>query len=82
MWRRFGFGRSRVVPELRRIAQLLEQQTVLLIAIAGALVQEQEPESDECRHPDDNRVSLATPGRPDHWICNACRYEHQGVIQN
>ena len=34
-----------------------------------------------CPHPDDHRVSLATPSMPDHWICNVCRYEHGGLSQ-
>lgn len=38
------------------------------------------PEEDGCVHPEENRVSLATLAKPDHWICNLCRYEH-GVMQ-
>lgn len=30
-----------------------------------------------CPHPEDARVSLATPGDPDHWVCHHCRYEHR-----
>jgi hypothetical protein len=38
--------------------------------------------SDECTHPDEQRVSLATPGDPHHWICHACRYENRSSIAN
>jgi len=39
-------------------------------------------ESDECQHPEDQRVSLATPGDPHHWICHACRYENRSALAN
>lgn len=39
-------------------------------------------ESDECQHPEDQRVSFATPQQPDHWICSGCKFEHHGVIRN
>ena len=48
----------------------------------GALMVGGEPEAtDECQHPDESRISLATPAQPQHWICNDCKYEH-GVIAN
>jgi hypothetical protein len=64
------------------IAQHLSRQTELLEAIVVALVPEAAEETDECQHPDESRVSLATPSRPDHWICNICKWEHHGVTRN
>lgn len=49
-----------------------------LMASAAA----EDEESDACAHPEDARVSLATPQQPDHWICNRCRYEHAGLTRN
>jgi hypothetical protein len=63
------------------VAEQLSRQTALLEAIVVALVPEAAEESDECRHPDENRVSFATPQYPDRWICNLCKFEH-GVIHN
>jgi hypothetical protein len=65
------------------IAHHLARQTELLEAMIVALVPEAAPEeSDECQHPDEQRVSLATPARPDHWICSACKHEHTGIVHN
>ncbi len=36
-------------------------------------------ESGECLHPDDQRVSLSTPGDPNHWVCTACRFDNKAV---
>jgi hypothetical protein len=60
----------------------MKAQTFLLETIAGAFAVEEVEETAECQHPDDSRVSFATPQRPDHWICNVCRYEHHGVTRN
>lgn len=37
-----------------------------------------------CQHPEEQRVSLATPADPDHWVCAVptCRYEHHGLVHN
>lgn len=48
---------------------------------AGIQSAEDEP-GEECPHPDDARVSLATPADPDHWICFSCKHEHKGVRGN
>ena len=34
-------------------------------------------ESDECQHPEDQRVNLSTPSDPNHWICHACRFDNK-----
>lgn len=70
------------VEQAQRIIELLEHQLALLEVMAVALVPEEAEPSDDCQHPDDNRVSLKTPGMPDHWICNLCKHEHRGVITN
>lgn len=54
------------------LVQLLtEIRDTLLIAFDNDA-----PESGQCQHPDENRVSLATPGMPDHWVCSLCRFEN------
>ncbi len=42
------------------------------------------PEAAEvgCQHPEEQRVSLASFGDPDHWVCRDCKHEHQGVKMN
>lgn len=51
-------------------------------AITSLTMIEELPDDGECSHPDDARISLATPGDPFHWICNICRFEHTNVRQN
>jgi hypothetical protein len=54
----------------------------LLTEIRDALVSPAEDdaeESDECQHPEDQRVSFATFADPHHWVCRVCRYEHRGI---
>lgn len=66
------------------LAGVLLESRDLLIEIRDLLTQPVEIQTvDEgCQHPDDKRVSLATPSQPDHWVCHECRYEHTGVITN
>jgi hypothetical protein len=67
-----------LVQRQDRQIELLEQIAIVLAAImTGTEV----VESNECQHPDESRISLATPAQPQHWICNDCKYEH-GVIPN
>jgi len=37
-----------------------------------------------CSHPEEKRISFATPRDPDHWVCGVptCRYEHRGLVHN
>jgi len=37
---------------------------------------------EECQHPEETRISLATIVHPDHWICGVCRFEHVSVTTN
>lgn len=69
--------------QFRFVVEHLSRQTQLLEVIAVALADD-EPEvlDGECQHPDEKRVSLATPRMPDHWICSECKHEHRGVITN
>ena len=39
-------------------------------------------ESDECQHPEDQRVNLSTPSDPNHWICHACRFDNKATPMN
>ena len=50
--------------------------------LALSVVEEVDDDPDVCQHPEEARVSLATPGDPFRWICNQCRYEHRGVTRN
>ena len=55
----------------------------LLQEIRDALIGVDEPAEDGiCLHPEQDRVDMRTLSDPDHWICNRCRYEHRGLIQN
>lgn len=60
--------------------------TDLLTEIRDAVLALNEPidvvESNECLHPDEARISLATPSHPTHWICHLCRYEHRSGVAN
>lgn len=61
------------------LSGLLTEIRDALYVLVGSSIAE---DSDECEHPEPNRVSLATPSLPDHWICNVCRYEHGAVRHN
>jgi hypothetical protein len=56
---------------------LSEIRDVLVMTLA-----QDDTESDECPHPDDSRISLATLARPDHWVCSLCKFENPGVIHS
>lgn len=45
------------------------------VLVAG--IQASEEEGDECSHPDEKRVSLSTPGDPNHWVCSVCRFDNK-----
>jgi len=60
------------------VTRLTEVRDVL---IAGLQAAEADPDA-PCPHPDEARVSLATMGDPDHWVCKRCRHEHQGLTTN
>ena len=54
----------------------------LLTAIRDALVPAPEPPATDpptCAHPEEARVSFATLGDPQHWLCRLCRHENRGV---
>lgn len=59
----------------------MQAMTNNLQAIYMALAAPEDADDGACHHPEDLRVSLATPRDPDHWVCSACRFEHQGLIQ-
>lgn len=39
----------------------------------------QTEEPDGCTHPEQERISLASAGDPDHWVCRGCKHEHKGI---
>jgi hypothetical protein len=57
------------------VASLLTEirDAVVALNVTVEMVQD----SDECVHPEDQRVSLATPSDPFHWVCHVCRYENR-----
>lgn len=63
------------------VSGLLIEIRDALYVLVGTLT-EPPVETDTCEHPEPNRVSLATPSQPDHWICNVCRYEHGAISTN
>ena len=54
----------------------------LLTEIRDALVLPDVLPSDDCVHPDEKRVSLATLGDPIHWVCALCKYEYRELVRN
>jgi hypothetical protein len=63
-----------------------DDQFFVIVALLGeirdALVGAEIEEPAGCQHPDEQRVSLATPREPDHWVCAGCKYEHKGIATN
>ena len=51
-----------------RVIELLEG---IYVALAP-----QEP-SDECEHPEDERIDLSSFGDPHHWVCRICKFDNK-----
>lgn len=51
----------------------------LLVDIRDGIVAlcAQPEQSDDCPHPEEQRISLSTPADPNHWVCNACRFDNK-----
>lgn len=51
----------------------------LLTDIRSALVvMTLRPEdSDECEHPEDQRINMSTMGDLNHWVCRVCRWDNK-----
>ncbi len=60
------------------VTRLTEIRDVLVNGLQAAAADPDAP----CEHPEDARISFATPGDPDHWVCKQCRHEHQGLTTN
>lgn len=61
-----------------------DQIIYLLTAIVERLdaFAETMPDGDEdegCPHPEDKRVSLATPDDRNHWVCALCRFDNKAA---
>lgn len=60
---------------------MTDTQFAELMCILGEIKQALSPgdlASDECPHPEEQRVSFRSAGDPDHWYCRACK-EHFGM---
>lgn len=58
--------------EIRIVGVLSEIRDMMRLVLSPDEVQA----PNGCPHPEERRVSLATPSQPDHWVCSVCRYEH------
>jgi hypothetical protein len=36
-------------------------------------------ESDECQHPEEQRVDMSSFGDFNHWICRVCRFDNKAT---
>lgn len=55
------------------------QIITLLTEIRDLLLPQEVVESTECPHPEERRVSLSSFGDPNHWFCQACRYDNKAM---
>lgn len=57
--------------------QLVSMRAAIDAALA-VLSEDEPPEPQECRHPEEARIDKSTMGHPDAWQCGICGYEHEG----
>jgi hypothetical protein len=64
------------------ITQLLAEIRDTTRVVLAMFLPDDPAETDECQHPDENRVPFATAKHPAGWVCSLCKFDPYGVMKN